>query len=117
MRKLLVIMALFIPLSTNAATVSWEKVTTYDNETLIPSSRLSTIIYKAWYGPDKENLGAGASVVDADSATAPDPPEGATWWYSVTAALPGGPESAKATPASKTVAVPTPSAPAGCSVR
>jgi hypothetical protein len=109
---------ILIPLATNAATITYEKVTTYDNGALLPAARVSTITYKAYYAPQNgPPWTPGASVVDDVTLPAPDPPEGSTWWYTVTAALPGGPESAKAVPASKTVAVPPISAPTGCTVR
>jgi hypothetical protein len=119
MKKILfaLCMVILVPLATNAATVGWEKVTTFVDGTPIPAAMLTTIKYQVYFGPDKANLAPGASVVDAISAPASDPPIGETWWYSVTAALPGGPESAKAIPASKTVAIPPVSPPAGCTVR
>lgn len=119
MRKILlaVLLTVFIPLATNAATVSWEKVTTFTDGSTIPAAMASTLVYKVYYGADKANLAPGSSVVNAISAPAPDPPMGETFWYSVTAALPGGPESAKAVPVSKTVAIPPVNAPAGCMVR
>ncbi len=119
MRKIILslLVLILIPLASNAATVSWEKVITFTDGTSIPATLLPTIVYKVYYGPDKANLAPGASVVDSATSPAPDPPMGETFWYSVTATLPGGPESAKAVPASKTVAIPPVSAPAGCMVR
>jgi hypothetical protein len=115
---LAVCVLILVPLATNAATVGWEKVATFVDGTPIPAAMLTTIKYQVYYGPQNgPPWTAGASVVDAISAPAPDPPIGSTWWYSVTAALPGGPESAKAAPASKTVAIPPVNAPSGCTVR
>ena len=114
---LILLVILMSPMTTNAATVGWEKVTTFVGGEVIPSEIASTLVYKVYYGADKANLAPGGSVVNAATSPAPDPPMGETFWYSVTAAVPGGPESDKAVPVSKTVAIPPIPAPSGCTVK
>ena len=115
---LILLVILLSPMTTNAAVISYELVTTYTDGTPIEASKLPTIIYKAYYSTQNGPPWAdGASVVNASEITAPDPPKGDTWWYTVTAKLPAGEESAKAVPASKTVALPPINPPAGCTVR
>ena len=116
MRKLLVLLALFIAAPSIAAVVSFDKVTTYTDSTPIPAAKLPLIVYTVWYGPTATDLSTKGPTSSGNVIVAPDPVAGSTAWYSVTATL-DGVESAKCVPASKTVAIPTPSAPPGCSVR
>jgi hypothetical protein len=116
MRKVLILLALFIAAPSIAAVVEFDKVTTYVGGAAIPSAKLPNIVYRVYTAPGSTGPWTGDLTSADNTITAPDPPAGATWWYSVTASL-DGQESAKCVPASKTVAVPTPSQPPGCKVR
>jgi hypothetical protein len=117
MRKVAFLLALFISAPSIAAVIEFDRVTTYVGGAAIPSAKVPTIQYKAYYGPNLAGpWTTGATVTDNLAITAPDPPAGATWWYSVTASL-DGQESAKCVPDSKAVAFQTPAQPPGCRVR
>jgi hypothetical protein len=117
MRKLLLIIAiLFVAVGTNAAVVTFEKVTTYVDGTPVPAAKLPNITYTVWYGPTATDLSTRGPSSTTTVIVAPDPAAGSTAWYAVSAGL-DGVESAKCVPASKTVAPLTPAAPPGCLVR
>lgn len=121
-RIILTICALIlIPLATNAATIyDYGTVTTYSDGSPIPAALLPLVTYRAWYtaSPATGPWTAGETSKGA-TLTAPDPAAGSTGWYSVSAFIEGidGSESVRSVPASKTVAAPPVSTPAGCSVR
>ncbi len=113
MRKVLfLLLAVILLISANvrAAFIDYDRSTTYTDNTPIPAAKIPTIQYQGWYGPtqaDPEN--PGQTVTDNATITAPDPPAGSTWWYSVTAIL-DGKTSVKAAAKSKTVPFQTPAA-------
>jgi len=117
MRKIAILLTLFIAAPSLAAVIEFDRVTTYVGGAAIPSVKVPTIQYRGYSGPTASGpWTTGAVVTDNLAITAPDPPAGTTWWYSVTASL-DGQESAKAVPASKSVAFQTPAQPPGCRVR
>jgi len=119
MRKTIALLILFVAVPSIAAVVTFDRVTTYTDGSPIPSAKVSTIQYRAYYGPSQTGPWTAGDVVTdnlAITAPDPDPAKGVTLWYTVDASL-DGQTSAKAVPASKTVPYPTPSPPPGCAVR
>jgi hypothetical protein len=116
MKKTIILLCLFIAAPSIAAVVSFDKVTTYTDSTPIPAAKLPNILYRVYTAPGSTGPWTAGPESAGNVIVAPDPVAGSTAWYSVTATL-DGVESAKCVPASKTVAIPTPSAPPGCSVR
>lgn len=115
---LIILVLILIPLATNAATIFYERVTTYADGTPIEAGK--TVVYRAWYtsSPETGPWTAGDTSTEAE-IVAPDPLAGATGWYSVSAFIQGvpGSESARGAPASKTMPPLTLSSPPGCKVR
>jgi hypothetical protein len=116
MKKTIILLCLFIAAPSLAAVVEFDRVTTYTDSTPIPAAKLPNIVYRVYTAPGSTGPWTGDLTSADNTITAPDPPAGATWWYSVTASL-DGQESAKCVPASKTVAFQTPAQPPGCRVR
>lgn len=117
MKKIIILLCLFIAAPSIAAVISYEKVTTYVGGIAIPAAKLPNIVYIGWYGPSQTGPWTESNrVTDRTEINAPDPMAGMTGWYSVSAVL-DGMESAKCVPASKTIPPLTPSSPPGCTVR
>lgn len=103
MPKWLILIALFVPLASNAATITYDRITTYSNGTPIPSEKVPTIQYRGYSGPNSANPDVLAgTVTDNQAITAPDPDPGGTLWYTVDGTLDGA-TSGKAAAVSKTV--------------
>jgi hypothetical protein len=116
MRKIVILLALFIAAPSIAAVVTFDKVTTYSDGSAIPAAKLPLIIYTVWTAPTATGPFTAGPTSGDNTIVAPDPVAGSTAWYSVSARL-DGVDSARCAPASKTVAPLTPSSPPGCLVR
>ena len=117
MKRIIVLLALFVAAPAVAAVINFDRVTTYADGTNILASKVPTIQYRGYYGSSATGPWTSGNVVtDNLVISAPDPAAGGTLWYAVTAIL-DGQESAKCVPASKSVPVPVPSSPPGCTVR
>ena len=105
MKKFLfAILVLIVPMASLAATLTWS-VPTYSDNTVIPASIAATIVYTPYMGdsvtgPWTTGTKTAPGIL---SATMPDPAAGTTKYYTVSAQIPGGVESPKAIPASKTI--------------
>lgn len=117
MKKINVLLFMLASVPSMAALITFERVTTYTDNTNISSAKVPTIQYRGYYGMTQTGpWTAGDVVTDNLAITAPDPAKGETLWYTVDATL-DGVTSGKATPASKTTPYPTPSPPLGCTVK
>ena len=103
MKKILVVLALFVAMPSIAALIDYDRVTGYTDNTSIPAAKIPTIQYRGYYGPAPTGPWTPTvTVTDNLTISAPDPPAGGTWWYTVDATL-DGVTSAKAAAMSKTV--------------
>jgi len=117
MRKVIVLLVLFVAMPAIGAFIDFDRVTTYTDASAIPAAKIPTIQYRAYYGASTTGPWVtGATVTDNQTITAPDPAPGATVWYTVDATL-DGMTSAKAVPKSKTVPFQAADAPSIRSVR
>ena len=117
MKKILVLLALFVAAPAIAALIDYDRVTTYVDDTAIPAAKIPTIQYRGYSGPSITGPWTPAGIVtDNLSITAPDPAPGATLWYTVDATL-DGMTSAKGAAKSKTVPFPAPAGPTVRGVR
>lgn len=102
--------SVLFPLTTNAAEVWYDRVTTYVGGAAIPAAKIPTIQYRVYYGPTNPPTTVGNTATDNVMLPAPDPPAGSTYWYALDASLDGA-TSAKSTAKSKSVPVPSCNAP------
>ena len=111
MKKILVLLALFVAAPSIAAMIDYDRATTYTDSTAIPAAKIPTIQYRGYSGPSQTGPWTpSVTVTDNLAISAPDPPAGSTWWYTVDATL-DGMTSAKAAAMSKTIPFPTPAGP------
>jgi hypothetical protein len=107
-KKILVLLTLFVAAPALAAFIDYNRSVTYTDNTAIPAAKIPTIQYQGHYGPAVTGpWTSGNTVTDNLAISAPDPPAGATWWYTVTATL-DGMTSDKAAAKSKTIPFQTP---------
>ena len=118
MKKVIFILCLFIAAPSLAAVMDWDAPVTYTDNVAIPAGKVPTIVYTPFMGDTLTGPWTAGSKTAPGilSATMPDPAPGATKFYTVSGNL-DGQESAKAVPASKSVAFQTPAQPPGCRVR
>jgi len=117
MKRLVVLLALFVALPALAATVTYTKVTTYTDGSAIPAAKIPTMSYQVYTGPSLTGPWAAAnSGLDVSMLTAPDPVAGGTLWYTVDVSL-DGQTSVKAVAVSKSVPFKAPAAPSGITVQ
>lgn len=84
----------------------------------IPSSKISQIVYRTWYGSSSTGPWTAGAVTGAGvlSATVPDPAKGSTSWYTVEAFLDNA-VSAKAGAVSKTIPFPETGSPTNLKIQ
>jgi hypothetical protein len=94
-----VLLSLFLYAEGRTATVEWDAVTVYSDNTPITAP----VSYQVYTGPAKTGPWTRVGFpVSGVSASAPDPAEGMTLWYNVTASV-GGKEGAFGEAAALTV--------------
>ena len=117
MKKIVILLALFVAAPAIAALIDYDRVTTYTDSSAIPAAKVPTIQYRGYSGPSLTGPWTPAGLVtDNLTISAPDPAPGATLWYTVDATL-DGMTSAKGVAKSKTVPFGLPAGPALRDVR
>lgn len=117
MKRIIVLLALFVAAPAIAALIDYDRVTTYTDSSAIPAAKVPTIQYRGYSGPSLTGPWTPAGLVTDNLAiSAPDPAPGATLWYTVDATL-DGMTSAKAPAVSKALPFLQPGGPALRGVR
>lgn len=117
MKKIIILLALFVAMPAIAALIDFDRVTQYTDNTAIPAAKVPTIQYQGYSGPSLTGPWTAAGLVTDNLAiSAPDPAPGATLWYTADAYL-DGQTSEKAAAVSITTPFLIPSPPRQLDVR
>lgn len=116
MRKVLFLLLLFVALPAMAAVITVTPPAQYTDNVAIPAAKIPTMTYTPMWGPVDAGQGTWPNIGSpgapgVTTLTAPDPPAGRTYWYTVTVTL-DGETSGKAAAKSKMVPFRQPGVPA-----